>query len=137
MSYLVAFNDSFERVVTSKFDLFFRTFYKNFDKRSPQVAVVFNNMPENRRYEMLADSILLLMDYGSSHEPSSELRKLALVHKRVNVTASLYHHWIEALIFTVLDLDDQASPETEKAWRAALGPGINFMINHGCADFTE
>lgn len=137
MSYLVAFNDSFERVVTNKFDLFFRTFYQNFEMRSPEVAEVFKNTPEKRRYEMLADSILLLMDYSTSHEPSSELRDLAVVHKRMKVSASLYYHWIEALIVTVLALDDQLSSETERAWRAALGPGINFMINHGCADFTE
>jgi len=127
MKPIADFNDSFERIVNQHFDVFFSAFYRCFEARTPTIAEIFENTPESRRYEMLEDSILMLMDFSVNSVVSQELNKLGQFHARMGVTPAMYDHWMDALIDTLQLLDKSFTAEEEAAWRSVLGPGLTFL----------
>lgn len=76
---------------------------------------------------MLRRSLFHLAAYYVSHEPSAELERIAHIHAKLGVVASHYELWLDALIASVRQHDDQCDLATELAWRWAMSPGITYM----------
>lgn len=60
------------------------------------------------------------------------LEYIAKRHNRhnLNIEPELYDLWLEALIDTVRECDDQFDAEVEQAWRSILDYGIEYMTSH-------
>ncbi len=121
------FNDSYERVISRDYDAFFKAFYRNFEAGSADVRELFAHGPESRRYEMLESSILMLMDYSTNQTISDELQRLVQYHAKLGVTEKMVDAWLESLMTTLKELDAQFTFDEEVAWRAMLGPGLDYF----------
>ncbi|WP_188151775.1 globin [Teredinibacter waterburyi] len=121
------FNDSFERNITDNYQHFFSAFYRCFESKSPVVSKMFAQTSETKRYEMLEDSLLILMDYSSTRVASEDLIELARYHSKLGVPADLFTLWLDALIESLRQLDPHFNDEYALAWRMVLEPGVSFM----------
>ena len=107
-------------------DEFFQSFYVNFlDK--PGIATLFANTDIERQVGMLKTSLFQLVSYYVVGEPTAELDRLALVHRRVGIESDMFDTWMQALLDTAADFDAQYDEATGLAWCWALAPGIAYM----------
>jgi hemoglobin-like flavoprotein len=60
------------------------------------------------------------------------LEYIAKQHDRhhLDIEPELYELWLEALIDTVRECDNEFNAEVEQAWRSVLRYGIDYMISH-------
>ena len=60
------------------------------------------------------------------------LEYIARRHDRhhLNIDPELYDFWLEALIDTACEFDDEFDAEVEQAWRTVMRYGIAYMISH-------
>lgn len=131
MSFEQLFDESYERVLKRELDGkdFFAAFYDHFLLQSPEIREKFVNTEMVKQRSMLKKSFYrLLVFYGSNHA-DDYLKKVAQQHDRAhfNVRPQLYDVWMDSLVHTVAQYDEQFTPETELAWRLVLTPGITYM----------
>ena len=107
-------------------DDFFRTFYSKFLK-DPDIAVLFANTDLGRQVAMLKKSLFQLVSYYVVGEPTAELDRLALLHKKLGIAPEAFDVWMQALIDTAAEYDDGFDEATRLAWCWALAPGIAYM----------
>ncbi len=107
-------------------DDFFRTFYDRF-LEDPDIAVLFAETDLSRQVAMLKKSLFTLVSYYVLGEPTAELDRLAMVHKRLGIAPEAFDVWMQALIDTAQEYDDQFDEATCLAWCWALAPGIAYM----------
>lgn len=105
---------------------FFEAFYGHFLK-DPVVAGAFRGTDMTRQVTMLRKSFFHLVAFYLSHEPTTELTRIALLHHNIGIDADFYDLWLDALVSAVLDFDPHCDQATELAWRLALTPGITYM----------
>jgi truncated hemoglobin YjbI len=55
------------------------------------------------------------------------MERLAFVHHQLRISNAHYDRWLDALIKTVKEQDDDCDLATELAWRWALAPGLTYM----------
>ncbi|MBI1311703.1 hypothetical protein GC176_10455 [bacterium] len=80
---------------------------------------------------MLIQSLRLIGGATTGDSASlRELRERATTHDRhhLNIGASLYAFWKQALLATVRDFDSEIDEETERAWETILDHAIAHMI---------
>ena len=107
-------------------DEFFQSFYVNFlDK--PGIAALFASTNIERQVGMLKTSLFQLVSYYVVGEPTAELDRLALLHRRVGIDSDMFDVWMQALLDTTADFDTQYDETTALAWCWALAPGIAYM----------
>ena len=123
-SYRRLFGDSV--TIDDSADGFFATFYQHF-LRDDAVRRLFAKTDMRHQQVMLRRSLFQLTAYYVSHEPTPELERIARIHARIGVVASHYDLWLDALIATVCEHDDQCDLATELSWRWAMSPGITYM----------
>ena len=111
-------------------DLFFAEFYKNFLLES-EIAEFFRETDMARQVSMLRKSFFQLVAFYVSGEPSAELERIALIHHKLGLSSGHYDQWLDSLVGTVRNKDDQCDLATELAWRLALTPGITYMKLYG------
>ena len=60
------------------------------------------------------------------------MKETANAHSKasLNISPQLYDIWLNAIICTISEQDDQFDSQTKIAWRVALAPGIEFMKCH-------
>jgi len=107
-------------------DTFFERFYYHF-LRDPEVNAVFRNTDMPRQVSMLRKSFFQLAAFYVTTTPSAELERLAIMHHQLRISNAHYDRWLDALIKTVKEQDQDCDLATELAWRWALAPGLTYM----------
>ena len=126
------FEDSYARLfgpgvsIDESADPFFAEFYERF-LVAPGVAERFATTDMTRQIAMMKRSLFHLVSYYVTNSPSSELERLAELHKNLHVSAEMFDDWLEALISTVEVFDRKADEATLLAWCWALSPGMTYM----------
>ena len=112
---------------------FLARFYEHFLAASPRVAEKFADTNFERQKEALRLSLrMMAMASVESDAADLYLEYIAKRHDRhhLNIEPDLYDLWLEALIDTVREFDNEFDAEVEQAWRSVLRYGIDYMISH-------
>ncbi|MFK7912450.1 MAG: globin [Pseudomonadales bacterium] len=105
---------------------FFRDFYQHFLQR-PSIGDMFTAVDMERQIKMLRKSLYQLIACYLFDAPNADLRRLALLHRRLGITDAMLDSWLQALLETVEQHDPMYNTEVGLAWCWALTPGITFM----------
>lgn len=124
------FKCSFEENVNGHEDTFYPRFHQNFLATSPVVSAIFSNIDMQKQVATLEQSLLLLVDFAEAKQSGESLKKLALTHLRIGVTAEMYEWWVQALISTLEQVDPNFRPADALAWRVTLAPAMEFMKHY-------
>lgn len=117
---------------------FFPAFYRSFFAALPAAEPRFAKTDLPRQHKLIehAIKILLIFPQQPSGEPTL-LTRLAEKHGKAElaIDPAWYPVFLDSLIETAREFDPEFTPETGRAWREALGPGIEYMRgwdrNHG------
>ena len=112
---------------------FLNRFYDRLIGSSPKVAEKFAGTDFKRQTQAMALSLrMMTMASVGGDAADLYLEYIAKRHDRhhLNIEPELYALWLEALIDTARECDDEFDDEVEKAWRSVLGYGIEYMISH-------
>ncbi len=126
------FEASYERIFGAdvamghQSEAFFTAFYERF-LQNPEVAARFAGLDMRRQVEMMRRSLFQLASFYVLGEPSSAMNRLAEVHQRLDLASRLFDVWLQALLDTVQEFDDQCDEMTLLAWAWAMAPGITFI----------
>lgn len=112
---------------------FLDRFYELFMGASGEVAEKFSKTDFEKQKQVLKDSLFLMLvtagtDQGFGHD---QLQKLGKRHSRnqLNIKPEYYEIWIDTLMQTVRECDPSYTEALDASWRAALAPGIEFLIS--------
>lgn len=127
-NYVDTFERSLGRLVSEQM-AFFDRFYERFIGSDPEVAEIFDGVDLERQKQVLRESLRELLIFFIDHEISSYMRNLARVHgpQGRNIRVELYDRWLETILATAREIDEQFSDNDELAWRLVLSPGIELM----------
>lgn len=106
-------------------------FYFGLANRIPAVGSIFATVDMEQQNQLIRDGIADLIKFANGNSKAeAELHRLAKSHSRsgLGIGPEYYPHWIDALMEVVRKHDDQATDETEAAWREILSDGIALMI---------
>lgn len=126
------FENSYARVfgpgisMNKNADAFFARFYEHF-LATPEVAVLFAHTDLGRQQVMLKKSLLHLVSYYALGELPAELQRLAQRHVELGVKAELFDVWMQALLQTLREFDNDIDEVTELAWCWAMDCGLTYM----------
>lgn len=122
-------NISYQRAISPDPDLFFKHYNDKFINADPQIAVLFSNTGMEQRAKILMESMTHIISFVTSNEASEEINRIAISHGKddLNITTEFYDIWLECLIDTVRELDPEFNSQVEKAWRAIMSPGLEYM----------
>ena len=112
---------------------FLTRFYEHFLASSPRVAEKFADTDFEHQKEAMRLSLrMMAMASVESDAADLYLEYIAKRHDRhhLNIEPELYELWLEALIDTVRECDNEFDTEVEQAWRSVLRYGIDYMISH-------
>jgi hemoglobin-like flavoprotein len=126
---MVAARASFERIAALQ--NFFPEFYQRFFARCPQAQPMFAKTNFEHQHRLLKHAIGLLLifpGHAAEGEPNL-LTRVAERHGRhdLAIPPDMYEPFVDALIDNVRHFDPQFTPETEAAWRATIGGGVEYM----------
>lgn len=127
-----------ETVVRPSFDRFcavgtevFDDFYFGLGNRIPAVGSMFASVDMEQQNQLIRDGIAGLINFADgSSKAKAELQRLSKSHSRSGLGIAPEHYplWIDSLMEVVRKHDDQATDDTEAAWRDVLSDGIDLMI---------
>ena len=126
---LDAVTKSYQRCLSS--NGFLDTFYEIFLAKSDDVRQKFRGTDFTRQKRMLRESLLMMVMFNRDPKGVQvDMARLAERHNRrgVDIPARLYDLWLDALCETVQQHDPEYAPEIGKGWRAAMQPGIEYLI---------
>jgi hemoglobin-like flavoprotein len=120
---------SFQRCCRVEDD-FFPSFYRTFFINCPQVEPLFAGTDFQRQHKLLKHAIglLLIFPNQSTSEPTI-LTRVAERHSRrdLDIDPSLYPAFVDSLMQTVQQHDQEFTPDVERAWRVTMASGIEYM----------
>ena len=123
------FHASFRRCMTHR--RFFDLFYDDFLNSSIEVQQKFQRTDFARQKRALRLSFLLVMD-AVVHKTNdfSVLEPTAISHSRtkMNIQPHLYDLWLDSLLRTVKSCDSRYGAKTERLWREAFKPAIDYIV---------
>jgi len=107
---------------------FFPKFYNRLLASNESIPPMFVNTSFEKQNKLLDHGIGSLLIFAKRRNPAL-LQRIAERHGRrdLAVKPSLYGCFLDSLIAAVAEFDPQFSPDVERAWRAAMTPGIEFM----------
>ncbi|WP_444915274.1 globin [Microbulbifer sp. TRSA007] len=107
---------------------FFVDFYDRFMGSSTDIRQLFANTDMKAQRHLLRNGIMQLVLY-SRGMPDTKLRALGKSHDRngYNIRPEWYRLWLDALLATIRQHDEEFSPEIEAAWNRAILPGIEII----------
>ena len=126
------FEESYARVfggdvaMDDRADAFFSAFYDRFTA-DESVGRLFERTDRSRQVQMLKKSLFQLVSFYVVSNPTAELERLRDLHNRLRLPPAMFDVWMEALLDTVRQFDEQFDETTQLAWCWALAPGIAFM----------
>lgn len=110
---------------------FIPAFYDRFLSTFAEIREKFRNTNFERQNKMLLRSLRLAAG-ATAGDPESlkELRERARTHDRnhLNIEPKLYDVWLESVIKTVAEYDEEWDETVEKNWRTILGYVISYMV---------
>ena len=112
-------------------DAFIPAFYERFLGASAEIRDKFRSTDFDKQNKMLARSLELCAGATAGEAKSlAEINERAMTHDRnhLNIEPRLYDIWLETIVGTARDFDDQWSDSVESAWRKILGHVVNHMI---------
>jgi hypothetical protein len=77
---------------------------------------------------MLRESILEMLVFAQTGSGRREIERLGERHRQLNVTASHYELWLDALCGALRQHDPQFSADLEQEWRDTMRKGIDVMV---------
>lgn len=111
---------------------FFARFYANFLRQSPLIAPMFARRDMAKQRRLLRAGISFLLQYAQGNDYAAlRVGDLAASHSRNrhNINPNMYPLWIDALMMTVQEFDEQFTPDLRNKWVAALRVSIERMIS--------
>ena len=131
MEYEKIFNESYARVLRRKIGgkEFFEVFYQRFVQSSGEVAEKFKNTDMAKQQRMVKDSLRHMLSCYVQREINDEIVHIAVMHNKANLDIQPKHYdlWLETLIETAREFDDEFDKYSELAWRIVLAIGITYM----------
>jgi hemoglobin-like flavoprotein len=130
---IARFETSYSRIfgdqvgISEAGEAFFVRFYELFLASSPAIREMFAQTDMTRQVTMLRHSLFELVAFYVSGILSEPLRRIAQIHQHLKLNPAMYDDWLNALVATVREFDDDCDELTEYAWRLALTPGITYM----------
>jgi hemoglobin-like flavoprotein len=132
------FENSYRRVVgggvgiDEKGIIFFKKFYANFLSSSDLVTEMFVTTDMEQQVKMLQRSMFHMISFYVSKQEDNYLEGVAESHstRQHNVSPELYDLWLESLVQTVIEVDEEYNDTVGLAWRLAMAPGIVYMKFH-------
>lgn len=109
---------------------FFDRFYARFTAKSPIIRQMFANTDMAKQKLALRSGIAFLLQFANgSAFAESKVAQLGESHKRdrLNVSPSMYPLWLDSLMETIAEIDDQFTPQVRAEWLAALRKGVEKM----------
>ena len=87
---------------------------------------------ERQKLAMRLSLRMMAMASAEGDAAALYLEYIARRHDRhhLNIDPELYDLWLEALIDTAREFDDEFDAEVEQAWRTVMRYGIEYMISH-------
>jgi len=112
-------------------EAFFQAFYKRFLASDPVIPEKFSATDFTRQNQLLQHGIGLLLSFARRRNPAL-LARIADRHGAhdLDIAPHLYAKFVDSLVDTVREMDASCTPDVEAAWRIALAPGIDHMIEH-------
>lgn len=131
MSFEEIFDSSYKRVLSTQkngFD-FFESFYQHFLSADDDITKRFENTNMALQESMLKKSFYSLFAFYASGQTDDSLSRIAEKHnhKNLDIQPEFYDIWLECLINTLKQYDDEFSENVELAWRLVMAPGITYM----------
>lgn len=123
------FLGSLERCLAD--DSFIPTFYKLLLASSVEVQEKFKHTSFKEQNKKLVRSLRLVAGAAQGGpEALAELRERSETHDRyhLNINPELYTFWLDAIINTAREFDNEWSDEVELAWVSILGFAIHYML---------
>ena len=131
MDYEKIFTDSYERVLITKRDgnSFFESFYDRFMASSDEISKKFENVDMARQREVVRDSLYHMVECYNSRKINDDIIRIAVMHNKVNldIRPELYDIWLECLIETAKEFDEEFDKFVELSWRIVMSMGITYM----------
>lgn len=131
MNFEEIFDESYKRILNTQRDGkgFFEAFYDRFLSGNEEIAERFANTDMDVQQSMLKKSFYSLFAFYASSQSDDYISTIAERHNRQNldIRPEFYDVWLECLITTVKQFDDESSDDVELAWRLVMTPGITYM----------
>ncbi|EGG98363.1 hypothetical protein imdm_107 [gamma proteobacterium IMCC2047] len=131
MSFDTIFDASYKRILSENKNGcgFFDAFYQRFLASDQHIAERFANTDMAIQQRMLKKSFYSLFAFYASGQADDAIRRIAEKHNQfnLNIKPEFYDLWLECLIATLKDYDDQFCDDIELAWRLVMTPGITYM----------
>ena len=127
------FHDSLHRCLAA--ETFLDVFYERFMGSSKDVAAKFAATDFARQKKALAMSLRMMVMAGQDNAAAEPyLSFLAERHSRqyLDIRPAMYGLWLESLLATIREVDEQYDESVEAAWRAVMEPGMQYMIERYC-----
>jgi len=72
-----------------------------------------------------------ITSFEATMEANEEINKMAIFHGKdnLNISAKFFDVWLECLVDTVVDYDQEFDTQVERAWRVIMSPGLEYMIS--------
>ena len=110
---------------------FIDRFYERFLSASEEVAWLFRNTSFRvQRIKLLKSLEMIVLAIEGIPEAVQHLNERAVSHSRdhLDIKPELYDYWLESLLQTVVECDQEYNNEIEIAWREVTGFIIKHMI---------
>jgi len=131
MGFEEIFDASYKRILSDPKNgvSFFDAFYIQFLGSNKEVAERFSNTDMATQQGMLKKSFYSLFAFYASGQADDAIRNIAEKHnhKNLNIKPEFYDQWLECLIKTISQYDEQFCDDIELAWRLVMTPGITYM----------
>ena len=128
------FSSSYQRLTGTMAarEKFFHAFYENFLDSSEDVLQMFQVTDIEQQRETLYNSFKHMLQFAMAQTSNDEFEKIAQKHSKtsLNIPPYMYDLWLECLVTTVKQEDEQFSDDVELAWRTMMAPSVAFMKHY-------
>ena len=126
------FNDSLERC--QRQPGFLNRFCQIFIASDAEVAEKFAETDMKRQEIALKVSLFTLLEVAGRNPTKESLKHLEEIAERHDrrhhdIKPEMYSIWVDCMLQTVREFDDQYAPDVDRAWREALATGIRIMTS--------
>lgn len=107
---------------------FFDLFYENFLKSHPTIAPMFAKTDMAKQKALLRQGVsMMFMHLGGNGVGTTGIDRIAESHskKKMNIDPNLYDYWINSLVKSVKECDQNMTPALETEWRKTLRAGVD------------
>jgi serine/threonine protein kinase len=106
---------------------FYRTVYDELFARMPTARAMFRNVSLERQYQVLRDSMWLLLKFSDARDPAEPTLLSAVARTHAQRTAKEYDLFRDAILAAVTKHDSSAAADD---WHKAMAPGFDYLKKH-------